>query len=658
MVQRDVAPATQDTGEEPRPRSQEDDRPRLASTIGIREVADASHLRMIWKKELRPVLRTLTFRNGNLAPDPIAYVGYEWGLELFIQHLARDLLTGGYVAEKAEIVRAAKTVGLSRPLAFLTVRDALVYRAITWLVRDDLTRGAREYVAFLRSSKGGVDDSVQTLDAVGVDSFDWFTYWLQREGKISEWLDDEAVGFIVESDIANFYPSIRLDAIREHLHSATRLSKEVVRLCIQLIDGVMPRTDYSETSMLGLPQEVVGASREIAHSLLLHVDQEFAAEGAAGHYTRFMDDIMIGVASPMEAQECISRLQRSLEGLGLYPNAAKTRVVAMDDFLTEHLVETNAQLERVEVIFGSLERGKPAEANLSAAEAANLASISANFRDLEPRPRRWDRVMRRFYTIHRRAGLKDWWSYWSEDLRGYPGSGSHILEYVRAWPLEHATVNDLLATSAEQGNLYPDLCMLTAETVCVAPAPDDPALWSWIADQCIREVNRLKAVDTPKLVERAAAAWAVAAYKFGDVRQRDVLLDAMRVGDPQSALRDQGLAFHVGQGRAVAEWLSTEPGMTAGSALNAEYLRSLQAGDERAVGVALNLIGPQPRLAPLRHSIPPRALALLDALGQQGVEKLQKALPHALRRLQSNPERLRDYRLEWCLRSWAASSDA
>lgn len=267
-----------------------------ASPLTISDVADPAHLRSIWKKEVRPVLRTLTFRDGNLAPDPLAYVGYEWGLEIFIQHLARDLTSGSYVAERAEIVRAAKAVGLSRPLAFLTVRDALVYRAITRLVRDDLTRGAREYVAFLRSSKGNAGDAGEVPEAVGVDSFDWFAYWLQREGKIGDWVADDEVNFVVESDIANFYPSIRLDAIREHLHSATRLSKEVVRLCIQLIDGVMPRTDYSETSMLGLPQEVIGASREIAHSLLLHVDQEFVGEGEANHYTRFMDDIMIGTS--------------------------------------------------------------------------------------------------------------------------------------------------------------------------------------------------------------------------------------------------------------------------------------------------------------------------------------------------------------------------
>lgn len=620
-------------------------------SITISDVADSAHLRSIWKKEVRPVLRTLTFRNGNLAPDPLAYVGYEWGLEILIQDLARDLTSGSYVAEKAEIVRAAKAVGLSRPLAFLTVRDALVFRAITWLVRDDLTRGAREYVAFLRSSKG---DAPEDPEAVGVDSFDWFTYWLRREGMIANWVSDDEVDYIVESDIANFYPSIRIDAIREHLHSATRLSKEVVRLGIQLIDGVMPRTDYSETSMLGLPQEVIGASREIAHSLLLHVDEEFAAEGEAGRYTRFMDDIMIGTDTPMNGQVQVSRLQRSLEALGLYPNATKTRVVDMETFLEEHMVDTNAELERFETVFKTLERGKPTEVDLSQENASRLTTLSAAFRSVSPQPRRWDRVMRRFYTLHRRAGVKDWWSFWTDDLRSHPGSAGHILEYVRSWPLDVETITDLLSVSVELGALYPDLTILSAETISVAPVPKDADLWTHIADQCIQEVERLKTVTSAKLVERGASAWAVAAYKYGDKDQRDRLLDAMQVDDPQSPLRDQGLAFHVGQGREVSSWLSTEPGMTAGSALNAEYLRALQTDDERAVGVALNLLGPQPRLAPLRHCISPRSLALLDALGHQGALKLRRSLPHALTKLRSNPERLRDHRSEWCFERWTA----
>lgn len=294
-------------------------------------IADEAMLKRVWKMQVRPALRSMTLSNFNMSPDPIHYAGYEWGLETLVSALARELRTGRYSPERGESVRMAKGSGLSRPLCFLATRDALVYRAITWLVQDQLIANAPEWVGFTHSDKGSSRVGANSSEDCR-DSFDWFRFWLARQGHILEMVEDPEVRYIVESDIANFYPSIRMEAVREHLHSQTNLEKEVVRLCVQIIDGVMPRSDYSEISLMGLPQEQIGSSRTIAHSLLQHVDKEFADEGARGRYTRYMDDILVGVSDRAAGERCISRLQRSLESLGLYPNAAKTMVTAVDEY--------------------------------------------------------------------------------------------------------------------------------------------------------------------------------------------------------------------------------------------------------------------------------------------------------------------------------------
>src|SRR5687768_78809 len=73
-----LAPDIADANHEPSTASPVKESPNVAPQgITINDVADVAHLRTIWKKEVRKVLRTLTFRDGNLAPDPIAYVGYE-----------------------------------------------------------------------------------------------------------------------------------------------------------------------------------------------------------------------------------------------------------------------------------------------------------------------------------------------------------------------------------------------------------------------------------------------------------------------------------------------------------------------------------------------------------------------------------------------------
>lgn len=316
-------------------------------SIPLQHVADEALLKRVWRNEVRKALRRMTFSDFNMAPDPLHYAGYEWGLDTLVAALAKDLQLGRYAPEPGEIVRMAKGKGLSRPLCFLATRDALVYSTITRLARKELTAQAQNWVGVAHADKGSADKPKKGDPVEAGDSFDWFRFWLARQGHILQMVDHDEVKYFVESDIANFYPSIRLEAVREHLHSQTSLEKEVVRLCVQIIDRVMPRRNYSEVSLMGLPQEHIGASREIAHSLLFQVDEEFDKEGRDGRYARYMDDILIGVKTPQEGKRCIARLQHSLETLGLYPNAAKTTVTSVEDYLTDAMVETNAEIDRL-----------------------------------------------------------------------------------------------------------------------------------------------------------------------------------------------------------------------------------------------------------------------------------------------------------------------
>lgn len=548
----------------------------------------------------------------------------------------------------------AKGSGLSRPLCFLATRDALVYRTITWLVQDQLVANSPEWVGFTHSDKGGAQSESDAEDR-GRASFDWFRFWLARQGYIQKIVDDNEVTHIVESDIANFYPSIRLEAIREHLHSNTDLAKEVVRLCVQIIDGVMPRQDYSEVSLMGLPQEQIGSSRAIAHSLLQHVDEEFEKEGKKGRYTRFMDDILIGVTSPEAGERCISRLQRSLESLGLYPNAAKTMVRPVEKHLADVMVETNAEVERLSAALEKCSSAGVPHVIIAPDDAVKeILELSEMHRGLEVRPRRWGRVTRRIYTLHRQAGILDWWQHWRRDIETDPGSAAQILEYVRAWPLSADTTADLVQLSITFSSLYADISILAAETIATAPVPKNEALWSTIYDACRSEFARLLAFSSQATeFERLAAAWLVSGWKFANQSQRrHLLLQIPDTSDAMSPVRAQALPLLVCAGDSLSEWVAAKPGLAWADALAAEYLRSLHNGEERAVGVALSLIKPALRLAPQRFTMLPRALPLVEILGRKASPKLNATAPRILKDLQRNPDRLRDHCVESLISRW------
>jgi hypothetical protein len=617
--------------------------------IGLGAVANEDLLKLVWKKTVRPVLRSMRLSDLNLAPDPLHYAGYEWGLQALVTSLANDIILGRYSPERGEIVRMAKGKGLTRPLCFLATRDALVYCAITYLCRAQLLASAKPWVGFEHSDKGRANPP----DDVG-DSFDWFRFWLAREGHILEMLDNDEVQYIAESDIANFFPSIRLEAVREHLHSQTNLEKEVVRLCVQIIDGVMPRRDYSEVSLMGLPQERSGSSKFIAHSLLLHVDKEFQSEGETGRYTRFMDDILIGAPSPEAGEIYISRWQLNLETLGLYPNGAKTVVIPKAQYIRDSMVEVNADIENIEHKIANLAHGKLHEVSLPSDLLLDISEISTAHRALADRPKRWDRVTRRIYTLQRRAGVKLCWHYWYTDIDEEPGSAAQILEYVRSWPVDLETVGALTSLSRRYSDLYPNVALLAAEVVVSAPVANDSALWGKIHRACNTHLTwLLRRASLDKNVERIAAAWLLSAWKFGNAAQRRNLLSLVPAAyDAVSPVRAQALPLLVASKESLSEWVAAKPGMAWEDALAAEYLRSLQAGEERAVGVALSLLEPAPRLLPLRFMLLPRSLPLVEIVGRASPKKLATAVPRILKKLEQNPDRLRDCRAEFELMNW------
>lgn len=55
----------------------------------------------------------MKLKDINLAPDPLHYAGYEWGLQTLVSSLANDIALGRYTPERGEIVWMAKGTGLT-----------------------------------------------------------------------------------------------------------------------------------------------------------------------------------------------------------------------------------------------------------------------------------------------------------------------------------------------------------------------------------------------------------------------------------------------------------------------------------------------------------------------------------------------------------------
>ena len=588
-----------------------------AGKSALDDLASYSYLLTEWK-EIRAGLRQHTFRDFYLTQDPVQFAAYEWGLDPFLHRLVEDLRAATYTPDPADIIRGAKSTGLSRPLAFMSPRDALILRAIVDKARDELRKDLRPWTGAAKSEKrdpAGEDDDDDEYT-------DWFDAWLRRQGVIAEIC--ERCSYVVESDISNFFGSVDLNVLQEYLLHQTSLHRDVVRLCMHIVRRTMRHPEYAESPSLGLPQETFDASRAIAHGLLTEVDAAFDIEGGDGIYSRFMDDFVTGVDSREEGERFIAILQRKLERLGLYPNPSKTRVIPVTAFLQESMADENAYLDSVDAEIDRCESDPPLRTvhNFDSDVLHELRSRAASFRSIpqEAWPKRYDRVRRRYFTMFRKLRVDDWLGYACGDMAAHPDSCRSILQYVRAFPLNETMVHTLFDSLATHVACYGDLPLLQLETVATAPNDASPELSEAIVQRCCQLAAD---VHVGARVPRSLEDWLLSALipiigKFANRgHQERFIADFVADKPPQSVARLQACPLQISHGRSSTELFHADlAGLQWSSVLSLDFIRSLEQADSKAVGIALNLLDPTVALMPNRYVVHVRPLMLCGVLAR------------------------------------------
>jgi hypothetical protein len=616
-----------------------------------------------WKKTIRKALRQTRFSALCLAADAVQYAAYEWGLNSFLARLKDELRDGTYSPESADIIRGAKGTGLSRPLAFLTPRDALVFHTIVLRALPDLVKELRPWTGAFRADKAVNRPHLEppTKDVlekrmpqrrsrtarttIPLEYGNFFQMWLQKQGVVHSVVSNSR--YVVESDVANYFSSIDLRIVQEYL-LRTGLDRDVVRLLVYLVRNVLRHPQYADSPGLGLPQELLDSSRHIAHGLLVEVDREFDDLGAMGLYGRFMDDFVVGVDTQHEGEKVVARIQSHLEPLGLYPNPAKTRIFSAGSYKLRIMADENAYLEEVEVrlteeqVAGLRRRSFPDERDLK-----EFVQRAQAFRGLNPRPERWERVLRRYYRYMRELEVDCWLKHAVADINEFPTSASHILEYVRSFPIGVSLARDLLAECATASELYGDIPLLLLETVATAPNETSTDLGPTIIAH-VRHLTEMMLKGG--VVPRSRDDWILAylgplVAKFGTERDRQQWVDLLQLSTHpvQSAVRLHALPIQVSLGTPSRKaFVSEMAGLSWSSVLTLDFLRALEDGEPRARGVAIGLTGPEVRLLPNRFQLHTRAISLVRILVQRPEPRVAMALRHAEARLERNPCRLRD----------------
>jgi Reverse transcriptase (RNA-dependent DNA polymerase) len=134
----------------------------------------------------------------------------------------------------------------------------------------------------------------------------------------------EQGGFVLLTDISDFYPRLYHHRVENALRSALQPDDDMARVLAKFL------SQWSQSVSYGLP--VGGAAlRLVAEVAINDVDQALTAEGYA--FCRYSDDFRIFVSSEREAREALAFLATILsDNHGLTLQEGKTEIVPADDF--------------------------------------------------------------------------------------------------------------------------------------------------------------------------------------------------------------------------------------------------------------------------------------------------------------------------------------
>lgn len=592
--------------------------------IALERAADVALLASHWKR-LRRELQAPRVTRFVLAADPLDWLQFEWGLSECLEDLRSAVLGGTYSPSRPEFIRAAKTMGLTRPVAFLRPEDLLLYKNLVALADVDLMSTMFHWTRFGRSDSRQGDQHPDPESG-------WFRAWLLRNGQL--WTITTGNVWIVETDISNFFPSIQLDLAASHVLANSRLSVEAVRLLSYMLRGFAPQAEYRTNPVVGLPQDLFDCSRIIAHSFLQSVDEEFEVEGAADRYSRYMDDIVLGADTFEDGLRLVGRAQRSLEKIGLYPNAAKTKLIRADQFASGLMKDENDYLGDVE---DALHEGDPVD----------LPEFRRRLRShlrLDPQPRAWERVLRRYYTLSRRLRDKSLIDKAAAHIRQYPGSSRWVLDYLSTFELSTGRVDSVLAVVDGLGDLYEDLALLAMQYLAVSPNRRSPVLVAGIATRALAALE--KALERPRL----GAAAAVVVGKYGDATHVDrlELLYETEVERDGNVLRRQLAIILLATGRLSLKEVARIATESEAAARTIRFLSALGAKNQRAMDLTIGALQPKERKEPLMYMVSPRPMFLAPLLAAVDAPRLARVRKGWTRRVRKSGAG-RDRTGEWWL---------
>ncbi|KFI21332.1 RNA-directed DNA polymerase [Nitrosococcus oceani] len=374
----------------------------LSNLFGKEEVS------AIWRKIVRGLLRSLDFK------DLYDHYDFNYNIEERSNAIRNELLNGTYRVSLPLIYRKEKKFGVCRHIVIPQPADALVLQVLVENVADQIVKHQPSENAFYSRDKHNVGKSHEAAEY----GLGFRQQWKKLQKEIYRFNDEKKL--LVVTDLLNYYDSIGINELKKVFIGYVDANEVLVDVLFRIIEEISWKPDYLPYSARGLPTSNLEAIRLLAHSFLFELD-EVLDKKTNKNFTRWMDDIVIGVDEHREAIELISSISDMLKSRGLALNLSKTSIYNSEEARYHFQIEENKYLD-------SLEGLKKGDKNYKKATADLQKKFKRHFKDQSPKY--WDKIAKRYITAFGKAESPKLLSEITDVYLKHPGLRYNLLIYL------------------------------------------------------------------------------------------------------------------------------------------------------------------------------------------------------------------------------------
>lgn len=239
-------------------------------------------------------------------------------------------------------VEVPKSTLAFRPGAVIPITDRVVLSAIVLLMAPTIDAKLSKSVYSWRikkplPKKGGIfrESDITDLPFLKkgtirqeVDPFEpWYQLWPKFDAEVRNVFLDNGYRFLATSDIAAYFENIQLPILRDQLLALFPHDHQLVNLLCLFLESWTERTADGRPHLRGIPQGNF-VSSFLGNLFLLPLDQHFETfcSDKEAIYYRYMDDVRIFTKRREDARLAVFLMTRTLRGLHLNVQTAKTRI--------------------------------------------------------------------------------------------------------------------------------------------------------------------------------------------------------------------------------------------------------------------------------------------------------------------------------------------